>query len=468
MEEDFTNSHNRENSISNVQTSTNSENIHTIDIPSEDTNTTSSSLYNEHISSRLSALFTIRELLAGHLRNTNQQGFRELSSSLPTTSIFHEGPIRSNDGILDVRNILGRVSRSPRRSRPSSFASTEETRNENSHEEVEEEVFLEASNNNIEGHLSPGESEEEQSNQDENPSFDASVNLQLFFRWLQRNMVFLLLLSFLLLTRHISGLLIFLWLFSLLYNVRETLKQQLLLKENFQPHVLLFSSGLLALHVVFIYTTVCRNQSLWRSFLLISSPLISADQLTIWSVLWIILINDLAVQFVTISILCLLVLLSSKRLSEKRRREVYDLIEMISNLYRSLLPISVWFTYFMYSESDFSFFLACVLTGLYISFKTTAFIEHTRYFFIALKAYYNRELSYGKYATQQELSEYGEDSCSICRDKMTIPVVLPCSHFFCQECIETWFTNERSCPICRTVVHSIAGKRFSTNMVTLF
>ena len=61
-----------------------------------------------------------------------------------------------------------------------------------------------------------------------------------------------------------------------------------------------------------------------------------------------------------------------------------------------------------------------------------------------------------KQATNEE-----EEECGICLDALTNPVVLPCSHKFCSECLNGWRSKygvksgeddemeDRKCPMCR-------------------
>lgn len=45
-----------------------------------------------------------------------------------------------------------------------------------------------------------------------------------------------------------------------------------------------------------------------------------------------------------------------------------------------------------------------------------------------------------------------EMECSICLDMMENPVVTPCSHWFCRECITSWLDQKDTCSLCRTKI----------------
>ena len=52
---------------------------------------------------------------------------------------------------------------------------------------------------------------------------------------------------------------------------------------------------------------------------------------------------------------------------------------------------------------------------------------------------------------QSDLMNFGEDDsglCPLCNENM-VNLSLPCSHFFCEQCIKTWIIKSDTCPLCR-------------------
>ena len=53
-----------------------------------------------------------------------------------------------------------------------------------------------------------------------------------------------------------------------------------------------------------------------------------------------------------------------------------------------------------------------------------------------------------RFLTPSKISRYL--LCTICSEVYKHPVRLPCSHTFCDACIKTWLSSQKSCPICRS------------------
>uniref|UniRef100_A0A3Q2V7L3 RING-type E3 ubiquitin transferase n=1 Tax=Haplochromis burtoni TaxID=8153 RepID=A0A3Q2V7L3_HAPBU len=44
-------------------------------------------------------------------------------------------------------------------------------------------------------------------------------------------------------------------------------------------------------------------------------------------------------------------------------------------------------------------------------------------------------------------------SCPVCHDIYRDPVILSCSHSFCKNCLQTWWTKKqkKNCPLCKKI-----------------
>ena len=54
-------------------------------------------------------------------------------------------------------------------------------------------------------------------------------------------------------------------------------------------------------------------------------------------------------------------------------------------------------------------------------------------------------------ASKEEKKEEVDGECYICFTIMVEPVVLPCKHKFCRECLRKFFVHKVECPMCRAV-----------------
>lgn len=137
-----------------------------------------------------------------------------------------------------------------------------------------------------------------------------------------------------------------------------------------------------------------------------------------------------------------------------RKRRLYCLLEELSLLVRSTLPVPAWLAYYAADR-----FYGDVFIWLYLTFKCTVLCRHAKSVLIALRlACRASQLEYGRRATREEEAQEASSDCSICFESLGAvgrTVVLPCDErhaFFHEECIATWLDRERSCPVCRAAV----------------
>jgi len=135
-----------------------------------------------------------------------------------------------------------------------------------------------------------------------------------------------------------------------------------------------------------------------------------------------------------------------------RKRRVYCLLEALSLLFRSLLPVPAWLRYY---GADVNYGDVFVLS--YLTLKCMVLSRHTRGVVNILASLcQSHVLEYGRPATKEECQEAGATECVVCYENLNPDhsVALPCGHFFCESCLSEWCERERSCPLCRSEVRA--------------
>lgn len=135
-----------------------------------------------------------------------------------------------------------------------------------------------------------------------------------------------------------------------------------------------------------------------------------------------------------------------------RKRRVYCLLEALSLLARSLLPVPAWLRYY---GADVNY--GDVFVMLYLTLKCMVLSRHTRGVVNILASLcQSHVLEYGRPVTKEECQEAGATECVVCYESLNPDhsVALPCSHFFCESCLSEWCERERSCPLCRSAVQA--------------
>ncbi|XP_049475538.1 uncharacterized protein LOC125914354 [Panthera uncia] len=102
----------------------------------------------------------------------------------------------------------------------------------------------------------------------------------------------------------------------------------------------------------------------------------------------------------------------------------YLVIEELSQLFRSLVPIQLWYKYIMGDDSSNSYFLGGVLIVLYSLCKSFDICGRVGGVRKALKLLCTSQ-NYGVRATGQQCTEAG-DICAICQAEFREPLVLMC------------------------------------------
>ncbi|XP_076671722.1 RING finger and transmembrane domain-containing protein 2-like isoform X2 [Andrena cerasifolii] len=172
--------------------------------------------------------------------------------------------------------------------------------------------------------------------------------------------------------------------------------------------------------------------------------------LTIWELLWSVLITDFILKLITIVCKVLLTCLPSKLLALRKRGKYYLMVEATSQLYRCVAPVQPWLYYFFEAYQGPEKILGVSFSVLYTVSKGNDLLSRVKLFHTAIwKLLQNVNL--GISPSKEQLTASG-GICAICHEEYSMPVKLHCKHIFCETCVSTWLDRERSCPLCRAAI----------------
>ncbi|XP_016314291.1 RING finger and transmembrane domain-containing protein 2-like isoform X2 [Sinocyclocheilus anshuiensis] len=255
----------------------------------------------------------------------------------------------------------------------------------------------------------------------------ALSELKAMVTWLQRGFPFILILLAKNCFQHKLGIAICIGMISTFAFANSKLKHQVALREERSVFTTLWIMIFLAGNIVYVYYTFSAEE--------LHNRVIS---------------HYFVLKYFTIELKCLILFLPKMILAFKSRGKFYLLIEELSQLFRALVPIQLWYKYIMGEDPSSSYFLGATLIIIYSlckSFDLCGRISGIRKAFVILCS----SQSYGTRASAQQCSEAG-DVCAICQAEFREPIALLCQHVFCEECLCLWFDRERTCPLCRSAV----------------
>ncbi|NP_001018369.1 E3 ubiquitin-protein ligase RNFT2 [Danio rerio] len=274
----------------------------------------------------------------------------------------------------------------------------------------------------------------------------ALSELKAVVTWLQRGFPFILILLAKVCFQHKLGIAVCIGMISTFAFANSTLKHQVALREERSVFTTLWIMVFLAGNIVYVYYTFSTEEL--HNSLIFAKP--NINSFDFFDLIWAVGITDFVLKYFTIELKCFILFLPKMILAFKSRGKFYLLIEELSQLFRALVPIQLWYKYIMGEDPSSSYFLGAMLIIIYSlckSFDLCGRISGIRKAFIILCSSQN----YGMRASAQQCGEAG-DVCAICQAEFREPVALLCQHVFCEECLCLWFDRERTCPLCRSTV----------------
>ncbi|XP_065502357.1 E3 ubiquitin-protein ligase RNFT2 isoform X1 [Caloenas nicobarica] len=309
----------------------------------------------------------------------------------------------------------------------------------------------------------------------------ALSELKAVIGWLQKGLPFILILLAKVCFQHKLGIAVCIGMASTFAYANSTLREQVALKEKRSVLVVFWILAFLTGNTFYLLYTFSSQQlyNRWAKFTLYvmeasgncqrgkeGSPLFphfekkcaylsliflkpNLERLDFFDLMWIVGIADFVLKYLTIALKCLIVALPKIILAVKSKGKFYLVIEELSQLFRSLVPVQLWYKYIMGDDPSSSYFLGGILIILYSLCKSFDICSRVGSVRKALKVLCTPQ-TYGVRATSQQCSEAG-DICAICQAEFREPLILMCQHVFCEECLCLWFDREKTCPLCRSV-----------------
>ncbi|KAM8707253.1 hypothetical protein ACLKA7_011362 [Drosophila subpalustris] len=166
--------------------------------------------------------------------------------------------------------------------------------------------------------------------------------------------------------------------------------------------------------------------------------------------LYYVAVSDLLLKLLTILIKIGITMLPMHVIRLKVRARLYVLVEYISQFYRALAPITQWFHFLYESYSGMEVISGGLLSCMYLGAKIFELLERGKSLKKSITTF-RRNIDSERPPTKEELEAAGS-VCPICHDSYSSPIILECGHIFCDECVQTWFKREQTCPMCRAKV----------------
>jgi len=153
-------------------------------------------------------------------------------------------------------------------------------------------------------------------------------------------------------------------------------------------------------------------------------------------------------------------------LSVMQRGRMYEIAEVLFQMYRVLLPANIWVRFVLqpyYNRNGFAY--VCIF--LYSLMKAEQIVSRIGALIRIVRSVLSVQPMYGVYASVQDILNTGDEECPICKEDHKNAIKLDCNHCFCEECVSQWLERNLSCPLCRANVKKAGRGSFSDGSTSL-
>lgn len=269
------------------------------------------------------------------------------------------------------------------------------------------------------------------------------------FRWIQKSLPFIIILCAKLIIQHALGLAVGIGLFTTFLYVNKNIQTQVFLQDRRSKFrcvwlLLFLISSTLLLYYSFL------SDALYYCLIFLNP---SIEPLGFWEVLWAVGVTNFVVKFIFMGFKCLILMLPTSVAAYRTQGKWFMMTEDVGQVYQTLVPLPAWFRYLVtYQEEDghTGLTLGILLALVYLILKLLGLYGQWGSLQKTITIFLSNEHS-GAIATKSQCADAG-DVCPICRAEYREPRVLLCQHIFCEECIALWLNQDKTCPLCRTVI----------------
>ncbi|XP_041642577.1 RING finger and transmembrane domain-containing protein 2 isoform X2 [Cheilinus undulatus] len=211
------------------------------------------------------------------------------------------------------------------------------------------------------GAASERHSSREETQEDPSTPAPALSELKAVVTWLQRGFPFILILLAKVCFQHKLGIAVCVGMASTFAYANSMLRHQVSLREERSVFVAFWILVFLAGNIFYIYYTFSHEEL--HNSLMFSKP--NLNSFDFFDLIWAVGITDFVLKYFTIGLKCFVLFLPKIFLAFKSRGKFYLLIEELSQLFRALVPIQLWYKYIMGEDPSNSYFLGATLIIIY-------------------------------------------------------------------------------------------------------
>ncbi|CAM1308603.1 RNFT2 (predicted) [Pycnogonum litorale] len=273
-----------------------------------------------------------------------------------------------------------------------------------------------------------------------------SPELRAILSVLEKYIGFAIIMLFKIVFDHKIGILVIIGLGITFFHANSSIKRQIAKQQKRLIGSLFAVTLNLTVCMFFIYYIFDDEQF---QYAIILVPVCNR-KLELVELLWIVVVTDFILKFITILVKILVLILPAKFIPYQKKGKFYLFLEQTSQLYRLLAPVQPWLCYLTEPYEGHEKIFSVLLSTGYIIAKASPLVKSMK----NLKTAFIKLLQpviYGSRPSVEQLKESG-DNCPICQDLFRNPTILNCKHIFCEECVAAWFDREKTCPMCRAEI----------------